>query len=322
AEAYKALRKIYTDTKNADGAWCLCQALSVLKLAQPDEERFYKRMRSDDPAYAQAVLTAADYERLVVHQDVDAVLTTVFAVIEPAVITSRAFEFQDLGYDPNYAVDLAQHPYPVGQTLHYAAGVLGMDAPPAFDNTNDPGGLAFLDTKVPAISMGLGVLNAEIHPQALAFLAGRHLTYYRPGLFLRQLIGTGTGLKAWLFAAIKLISPGFPIAAELQGPVDDNSHVLRALVSVHDRDELARAVSRLLQNAHSLDLHTWVNAIDCTADRVGFVLAHDLETAVEVVRSTEEDEALVRERVKQLVLYSISPQYLELRRHLRIDLGT
>lgn len=322
AEAYKALRKIYTDTKNADGAWCLCQALSVLKLAQPDEERFYKRMRSDDPAYAQAVLTAADYERLVVHQDVDAVLTTVFAVIEPAVITSRAFEFQDLGYDPNYAVDLAQHPYPVGQTLHYAAGVLGMDAPPAFDNTNDPGGLAFLDTKVPAISMGLGVLNAEIHPQALAFLAGRHLTYYRPGLFLRQLIGTGTGLKAWLFAAIKLISPGFPIAAELQGPVDDNSSVLRALVSVHDRDELARAVSRLLQNAHSLDLHTWVNAIDHTADRVGFVLAHDLETAVEVVRSTEEDEALVRERVKQLVLYSISPQYLELRRHLRIDLGT
>jgi tetratricopeptide (TPR) repeat protein len=320
-EAYKALRKVYTDAKNADGAWCLCQALAVLKLAQPDEERFYRRMRSDDPAYAQAVLTRGDYRKLVEHADVDHNLSEVFAAIEPAIIRSRGYEFHELGYDPNFAVDLARHPHPIGQTLHYAAGVLGMDPPPAFDNTNDPGGLAFLDTKVPSISMGLGVLSPEIHPQALAFLAGRHLTYYRAGLFLRQLIGTGTGLKTWLFAAIKLISPIFPITADLEGPVSEHLAILRDLLPPHAKDDLARAVSKLLQTSNALDLKTWVNAIDYTADRIGFVLAHDLETAVEVVRSTEEDEALVRDRIKQLVLYSISPQYLELRKHLKIDLN-
>lgn len=320
-EAYKALRKIYTDAKNADGAWCLCQALAVLKLAQPDEERFYRRMRSDDPAYAQAVLTQSDYNKLVVHADVDHNLTEVFAAIEPAIVRSRGYEFHELGYDPNFAVDLARHPHPIGQTLHYAAGVLGMEAPPAFDNTNDPGGLAFLDTKIPAISMGLGVLSSEIHPQALAFLAGRHLTYYRPGLFLRQLIGTGTGLKTWLFAAIKLISPTFPITTDLEGPVNEHLTILREMLPPFSKDDLARAVSKLLQTSNPLDLRTWVNAIDYTADRIGFVLAHDLETAVEVVRSTEDDEALVRDRIKQLVLYSISPQYLELRAHLKIDLN-
>lgn len=320
-EAYKALRKIYTDAKNADGAWCLCQALAVLKLAQPDEERFYRRMRSDDPAYAQAVLTRSDYDKLVLHADVDHNLTEVFAAIEPAIIHSRGYEFHELGYDPNFAVDLARHPHSIGQTLHYAAGVLGMDPPPAFDNTNDPGGLAFLDTKVPSISMGLGVLSPEIHPQALAFLAGRHLTYYRPGLFLRQLIGTGTGLKTWLFAAIKLISPAFPISADLEGPVSEHLTILRDTLPPHSKDDLARAVSKLLQTSNSLDLRTWVSTIDYTADRIGFVLAHDLETAVEVVRSTEDDESLVRDRIKQLVLYSISPQYLELRKHLKIDLN-
>lgn len=321
AEAYKALRKVYTDVKNADGAWCLCQALAVLKLAQPDEERFYRRMRSDDPAYAQTVLSRLDYDKLVSHESLDPMVSEVFAIIEPAIVSNRGYEFHELGYDPNFAVDLAQHPHPIGQTLHYAAGVLGMEAPPAFDNTNDPGGLAFLDTKIPAISMGLGVLSAEIHPQALAFLAGRHLTYYRPGYFLRQLIGTGTGLKAWLFAAIKLISPAFPVATDLEGAVAEHLQVLRASMPAHALDDLARAVSKLLQNANALDLRTWVNAIDFTADRIGFVLAHDLETAVEVVRSTEDDEAMVRERVKQLVLYSIGPSYLELRRHLRIDLN-
>lgn len=321
AEAYKALRKVYTDVKNADGAWCLCQALAVLKLAQPDEERFYRRMRSDDPAYAQSVLSRLDYDKLVAHEAADPLLSEIFAVIEPAIVSSRGFEFHELGYDPNFAVDLAQHPHPIGQTLHYAAGVLGMEPPPAFDNTNDPGGLAFLDTKIPSISMGLGVLSSEIHPQALAFLAGRHLTYYRPGCFLRQLVGTGTGLKAWLFAAVKLISPAFPVAPDLEGPVTEHLQVLREQMPAHARDDLARAVSKLLQSANALDLRLWVNAVDYTADRIGFVLAHDLETAVEVVRSTEDDEAALRERVKQLVLYSISPAYLELRRHLKVDLN-
>ena len=293
----------------------------MLKLAQPDEERFYRRMRSDDPAYAQSVLSRLDYDKLVLHEWTDPRLSEVFAIIEPAIVLSRGYEFYDLGYDPNFAVDLAQHPHPIGQTLHYAAGVLGMEPPPAFDNTNDPGGLAFLDTKIPSISMGLGVLSAEIHPQALAFLAGRHLTYYRPGFFLRQLIGTGTGLKAWLFAAIKLISPAFPASADIEGPVAEHLDVLRSTLPPHARDDLARAVSKLLQNAHALDLRAWVNAVDYTADRIGFVLAHDLETAVEVVRSTEDDEHVARERIKQLVLYSIGPAYLELRRHLKIDLA-
>lgn len=323
ADAYKALRRVYTERKNPDAAWCLCQALYVLKLAAPDEERFFKRMRSDDPAYAQAVLTETDYAQLLNHEDLDPLLTDLFGLIEPAVIASRGYELADLGYDPNLAVDLANHPYPIGQTLHYACGVMGLPPPPAFENTNDPGGLAFLDTKVPAISMGVGVLTGEIHPQALAFLAGRHLLYYRPGLFLRQLVGTGTGLKSWLFAAIKYISPQFLVAPELEGPVTDNVATLHALLSHHIKDDLARVVAKLLQSSRSLDLKRWVSAVDYTADRVGFALAHDLETAVEVIRSSEEAQSsVVQRRLKELVLYSISPKYFQLREALQINLSS
>src|SRR5690606_19745291 len=205
------------------------------------------------PAYAQSVLSRNDYNKLVLHEGVNPLLTDLFSVIEPAVIATRGYDFQELGYDPNYAVDLAQHPYPVGQTLHYAAGVLGMDPPTAFAHASPPGALAFLDTTVPAISMGPGVLKSAVYPQALAYLAGRHLTLYRPGFFLRQLIGTGTGLKSWLFAAIKLISPAFPVATDLEGAVAEHLHVLRASMPAHALDDLARAVSKLLQSANALD---------------------------------------------------------------------
>ena len=53
-------------------------------------------------------------------------------------------------------------------------------------------------------SRGLGdvykrqAFEAQVAPQSLAFLAGRHLTYFRPGYYMRHLVPTGTGLKACL----------------------------------------------------------------------------------------------------------------------------
>lgn len=322
ADAYSALRKIYTELKNPDGAWLLCQALSVLKLAAPDEERFYRRMRAEDPAYAQEVLTPEDWNRDLTHEDQDPLLTELFAVIEPAVVASRGYDFQELGYDSAYQVMLEGHAYPIGQTLHYAAGVMGIGAPPCFENTNDPGGLVFLDTKIPAISMGVGVLNQHLAPQLLAFICGHHLSYYRPGHFLRQLVGTGTGLKSWLFAAIKLISPTFPLAPDLEGPVAEAVVTLRATLSMHAKDDLARAVSKLLQSAASLDLKRWVTAVDLTADRLGLLLAHDLETAVEVIRGGDEaTPGTAQRRLRELVMFAISPSYLRLRARLGINLS-
>ncbi len=319
ADAYSALRKIYTEAKNPDGAWLLCQALYVLKLAAPDEERFFKRMRSEDPAFAQDVLTPEDWANDLLHPDQDPLLTDIFAVIEPAVVRSRGYEFTELGYDPRYQVNLEHHQYPIGQTIHYAAGVMNMEPPPCFENTNDPGGLVFLDTKTPSISMGVGVLNAHLPPQTLAFVSGHHLSYYRPGHFLRQLIGTGTGLKSWLFAAIKLISPAFPIAPDLEGPVSEATSTLHATLGPQSRDDLARAVSKLLQSSASLDLKNWVTAVDLSADRVGLLLAHDLESAVEVIRGS--DDAASQRRLKEMVLFSISPNYLRLRERLGVNLA-
>jgi tetratricopeptide (TPR) repeat protein len=81
ADSYKTLRRLYTETRRADSAWCLCQALTLLKLAEPDEERFYKRMRSDSAAMAQAALSDDDWLNHLTHSDVDPLLTAVFALI-------------------------------------------------------------------------------------------------------------------------------------------------------------------------------------------------------------------------------------------------
>jgi tetratricopeptide (TPR) repeat protein/tRNA A-37 threonylcarbamoyl transferase component Bud32 len=320
AESYKALRRLYTETKQADASWCLCQTLSVLNLAEPDEERFYKRMKSDTAAPAQATLGDEEWLLQLMHHDADALLTSVFALIEPAVIARRSQTAQELGYDTSYLVDVTQHPSPVCQSLYYAAGVLGMQVPPAFENPNDPGGLSFLFTHEPALVLGQTALRSDVPLQPAGFIAGQQLTYLRPGLYLRHLLASGTVLKAWLFAAIKLTSPQFPVSPELEGAVNEAMQALEAGVTGQARDHLTRVVAKLLTSGAALDLKRWVRGTDLTADRVGFLLAHDLETATQIIKASDESTSSVstEERLKELVLFSVSSQYFKLRRLLGI----
>jgi tetratricopeptide (TPR) repeat protein len=319
-ESYRAMRKLYTETKNADGAWCLCQALSVLKLADPDEERFYKRMRAETAAPAQAVFTEPDWIS-VTHGDTNPLLTSLFAVIEPAVIAARAPDLAALGFNLAHAVDLSQTPAPMTQTLFYAAGVMGIQAPPAFVVPDDPGGLSFLHAKTVAIGLGRVAMSSKVPPQAAAFIAARHLSYLRPGFYLRQLLTSATGLKAWLFAAIKLISPQFPVTPDIEGAVKEAMAALDRGVRGPARDELTRVVSTLLREGAALDLKKWVQSVDLSADRAGFVLAHDLETAAQIIKASDESASAVAgpERLRQVALYAISAEYLALRRRLRVS---
>jgi len=320
--SYRALRRVYAATRDVDASWCLCQTLSVLGLADADERRFYARSKVAEAAPIQHALSDEDWLGSVLHPLVDPLLTSVFALIEPAVIESRAEPLEAFGYTEGHRVTLDNHYAALSQSLHHASGALGVPLPPVYENTNDPGGLSFLHTFEPAVVLGNAALNAEVPSQAAAFIAARHLSYLRPGLYLRQLVGTGTGLKSWLFAAIQLTAPQFPTARELEGPISEALEALRQSLPKTARDHLTRVVAKMLQSGAALDLKRWIAGVDLTADRAGFLLANDLETGAAILEVSDDSASAVpsRERYRQLVIWSVSAEYFALRKKLGVAL--
>jgi tetratricopeptide (TPR) repeat protein len=322
AESYQALRKLYTDLKKADESWCVCQALHSLKQAEPDETAFFKKHRTRQPAVAKERFNEEIWARHVLHPDQDPLLTGIFAILSGAAIASRSQPLSAFGVDPSRKRDAASDPAVMAQMLHYASGVTEIPLPDVYYRESDPGGLSFLFSQPPAIGLGKGAL-AGGPAQAMAFVAGRHLAFLRAGHYMRHLVPTGGGLRAWLLAAIKLGNPQFPVPGDLAPSVAEHVAAIKQHISPPQQEQLKSLVQKLLSAAPELNLKRWVAAVDLTADRVGFILANDLELSLAVVQASPEESAAVgqKDRMKELTLYSVHESYLALRYKLGIAIG-
>ncbi len=321
-ESYQALRKLYTEAKKPDESWCVCQTLTMLKNAEPDEEGFFKKHRKRSPAAIKTELSDDLWLKHIQHPLQDPLLTDIFTTIAPAVVAVRAQPLSAFKLGNEQPRDAERDPADMARTLWYAGAATRISLPPMYYRNDDPGGLSFVFAAPPSIGLGRGAQQGG-PAQALAFVAGRHLTYMRGGLYLRHLVPTGSGLRGWLLAAIKSVMPAFPVPADLTGAVSEHQSAFKAHLSGPQQDTLRSHVTRLLQAAPELDLKKWTAAVDLTADRVGFVLANDLEIATALVRASPDEASAVpqKDRLKELTLFSVSDSYFALRHKLGIAIG-
>lgn len=318
AETYRALRHLFTEVKWGDATWCCCQALHALGQATADEKAFFLRMRSREPTVAQARLDEDVWAASVTHPDVAQLLTLLFTVIQPSVASVCARPSHELGYTDEHRVDPQHHGYLVAQSLHYAAEVLGIDPPPLYQNSNDPGLVAFLHATIPSLVLGRTAIAQQVLDQPTAFTTGRLVTYFRPGFYVRHLIPTGTELKAWLFATLALVSPKIRIPADLEGLARAPAAALERGLADESRRYLAKEVVPRLLEGGALDLKRWVTAVDLTADRVGLLMCNDLGVAITQIQGSPDASVTLtaNDRIESLLRYSVSAQFIALRRHI------
>jgi tetratricopeptide (TPR) repeat protein len=321
-ESYRALRKLYTQLQRPDEAWLVCQALRSLNMAEPEEEQFFKRHRVQAPATARECITENLWQENLLLPEQDQALTSLLALLQPAAVADLGQEPEVFGVQRDQPIDCESTETIIAQMLHYASGVSLVPLPPVFYRQRDAGGVSFLFTNPPAIGLGQGALRSA-PDQALAFIAGRQLSFFRPGHYMRQLVPTGSGLRGWLLAAIRLANPRFPVPDAQREQVERNVAALSRTLHAPQQQALTSMVEQLLRDQPELDMKRWALAVDLAADRLGFVLSNSLDAAVAVVRASPQESSYAseRDRLKALYQFAVSPGYAALRKAIGVTIG-
>ena len=106
-DSYKALRKIYMDTRQYDKAWCMCSALAFLQRADADEMQFYEQYKQKGFVRAKARLTDEMWAKNVFHPDEDRYIGAIFAAVWQAVALLKSGEHKQFGLKRKEKRDLA-----------------------------------------------------------------------------------------------------------------------------------------------------------------------------------------------------------------------
>jgi golgin subfamily B member 1 len=326
-ESYKALRKIYMDTRQYDKAWCMCSALAFLQRADGDEMQFYEQYKQKGFVRAKARLTDEMWAKNLFHPEEDRFIGAIFAAVWQAVALLKSGEHKQFGLKRKDKRDLQTDQAVFSKVFNYVTQVLNISPPEVYFRPEQQGGMQLANTRekqvlIPSLVVGAELLQGR-GDKELAFPLAAYLTKLRPEHYLRLTIQTNTELGIAFMAAIKLVQPNFPVPANQAPTVEQYLVAMRSYVRPEWHEQLAMVVQRFIQGKGQIDLARWSQAVDLTAHRAGFLISNDLALSARFIQM---EPATVggmsaKDKIKELVMYSISEEYFDLRQHLGITIG-
>ncbi|HEY3354028.1 MAG TPA: tetratricopeptide repeat protein, partial [Polyangia bacterium] len=325
-DSYKALRRIYMDSKQYDKAWCMCGALSFLKKADPEEQQFFEQYRAKGFVRAKQRLTDEIWVRQIFHSDEERFIGHILAAVWQAVALLKSQPHKNFGLKRKDKRDLSTDQLLFSKVFNYVNQVLNVLQPELYLRPEQPMGLALANcqekgTLIPSFVVGSDLLQGRPEKE-LAFAIARQLTFLRPEHYLRLAVPTVSELKVVFLAALKLVAPQMPIKAD-PNIVGQYVEAMHRTVPPAVLEQLALVVQKFMQTAPAADINQWTQAVELSAHRAGFVLCNDLETAAKMV-STEPVPVggmSAKDKIRELVLYSISEEYFSVRQHLGLNIG-
>jgi hypothetical protein len=122
---------------------------------------------------------------------------------------------------------------------------------------------------------------------------------------------------------LQLVQPKFEVRPDLQQPVGQYLDALRKLMPPQMHEQLGAVVQRFIVTKGEADLHKWSNAVDLTATRAGLLVCNDLEVAARLAQTEPVSVGVVepKEKIRDLIQWSISDEYFTLREHLGLIIG-
>jgi hypothetical protein len=319
AGALRSLYRIWQGRDDADRRYCTAQAL-VFRGAASDEQRaYFEQRRPQGPIQPARSLTPEAWRRLLFHPDEEVLTGDIFSVIVSAVLLGRVSALRRDKALPH--LDAATRQDPQRSTLQavrcfaWAAATLGMAAPGLHVEPSFAGVVELVPGIPPVSRLGKLALSGRTSTE-LAFLAGRHLSWYREEHLVRMLVPSIPDLEELFLAALSIGNPAIPLGAEMKRRVTPLARAIEPILEPGQLDRLRGQFLRFVEEGGRTNLQRWATAANFTATRAGFLLAGDLEPARAMLAL--EDRAQAEAHLDDLIVFLASDRATNLRRQLGV----
>lgn len=325
-ESYSWLRRIYNKGGLKDEEWCCTQALVSLHAAsQEEEELYYKYKYNDIPEFKDS-LTKELWYKYLLHPEEDINITKIFETILPVIAKTISKPHAVFGIDRHQAIDLNQNDHPFTHLVKFISRTLEIEPPELYFIEDDIRGSAYMvTTEPPAMIAEKPALEAissddEKIRKGIAFVVAKQLAYTFSGHFVRFFLETGTAMKSWLTAALKYCIPNFPVSQEISAQVSEALSLIKKELKGDSKEILVEQVKTFIETKAEINLKRWARAVDFTTDRIGFLISGDLEITTNAIRIDESETTGIKDRLKEILLFSINEDYFNIRKRLGISI--
>ncbi len=319
-DAFRQLYRIYDARGNLDGAWCAAQALAALGAANAVEQQLFEQHKTHTLITPRSGVSPAAWYDLLFHPEEEVLTGQIFSLIAPAVLVGRVTTLRRDGKlhqpPPSSRQDPAKATITAVRAVPWAAAILGLAPPPIYLEKDRDAGFQHIPGVPPMTVIGKRVLSGRTQHEH-AFLAGRHLSFYRHEHFVKTLFTAVPDLEDLFLAALVIGNPGLPIAEDMRQRVLPIAQAIQPMLESPQQDALRGCFLRFVEEGGRTNLQRWGAAVDKTACRAGLLIANDLAAALGVL---ETEEGRHGELSKDLLAFVVSDRYFKLRRQLGIAL--
>ncbi|MBX3227377.1 MAG: hypothetical protein KIT84_13570 [Labilithrix sp.] len=322
AQTYRRLYELHQRAQRPDRAWLAATCLEELGASDVAQELVIEQFRPEGPIRPTTGVAAKWWNELLAADGADPLVDEIMLTIGAPAIALRIEELEAkqklVSLDAAKRLDKTSTASVV-RTFVWSARALGITLPELYALGDVPNGLAAVPSVKRATALGTVVTSGR-SVQELAFLAGRHLTYYRPEHYPLVFFPTLAELSSLVLNALRLVIPGISVP-----PPSDGSKVnaeLGAKLSADEKKRLSEIVERLDARGGKLDLFAWIRSVELTAARAGLLLAGDLRVAMRQLKDEKRAiaELSADEKRGDLLAYCASERYALLRERMGVSI--
>jgi hypothetical protein len=286
---YDALKR----SEDLDRRWCVAHALVHLGQARGPERDLYVKHASPGLVRPSRAINEDEWHELLFHPTEDQLTGVIMAAIAPSVLLGqltaiRASIAPEL-LDPDQQVDPDSSTVQAVRCLAWAAAFLGLKVPPLYVCAHYPGIADIVLNPSPSTRLGNQALVGRSSKE-LAFIAGRHLTWYRKEHLLGRPTRSVRRLEDMFLAALMIGNPGLPMTDEIKQRVEPIAKTIRPLLDRDGVEQLERCFTSFVELGGRTNLSRWYGSVERTAACTGLLMANDL-VAAQAILELERDLA-------------------------------